>query len=131
LDGAVLVRNDPPGCRLPPIAERCARSNEVRCRGRGMGGIPGQRERTKIGRRVVRHALAIVVLGVAVAGAVYLGSLHFNKHGHFHCRTDSFGCDSAFSYWTPGRAVWQLPVAIVIATVGAAAAVAIARGNRA
>jgi hypothetical protein len=36
-------------------------------------------------------------------------------------------CLAGYSYWTVGRFWWQIPVAIVVAVVGAAVAVVIAR----
>ena len=92
----------------------------------------------------MRLALAIVVAGVAVANAVYFGSLKLNSQGHYHC-VGSFSTGSRSGYiptcrptantillyvWTPkrARAVWQLPLAIVIAAVGFGAAVMVARG---
>ena len=87
----------------------------------------------------MRHGLAIVLAGIALAGAVYLGSLHLNKHGHYQCNAvngSGYGsggvtmCDARTSYWTPDRAVWQIPLAIVIAALGLGAAAAVARPGR-
>ena len=93
----------------------------------------------------MRLALAIVVAGVAVVGAVYFGSLKLNSQRHYHCvggNSTGFGsgyirtCHRTANtdpiyVWTstPKRAVWQIPVAIVIAAVGFGAAVVIARSE--
>ena len=82
----------------------------------------------------MRQALAIVLAGVALAGAVYLGSLNLHKHGHFHCLGYGNGygslaraCAKGYGHWVAVRAVWQIPAAIVIASIGFGAAVAVAR----
>jgi hypothetical protein len=36
-------------------------------------------------------------------------------------------CDVRYSYWTVGRTWWQIPAAIVVAVVGAAVAVVLAK----
>lgn len=64
----------------------------------------------------MRLAAAIVVAGVAIAGAAYLASLHLG------------GIAPGDLLKPPhARAAWQIPVAILIAMLGVAAAVLIAR----
>ena len=80
----------------------------------------------------MRQGLAIVLAGIALAGAVYVGSVKLKAHGHFHCDTaggSSVICIPGTGHWTPARATWQLPVAIVIAAVGIGVAVVVARGG--
>jgi hypothetical protein len=61
------------------------------------------------------------VVGIALAGAVFLGLAHLKMHGHYHCvpfpRHRGL-CVPASSYWVVGRAVWQIPAAIVGGLVG-------------
>jgi hypothetical protein len=73
--------------------------------------------------------LAIVVSGVALAGAAFLGVAQLKYHGHYHCypRSTVGSCDVRYSYWTVGRAWWQIPAAILVAVVGVTAAVALTR----
>lgn len=77
----------------------------------------------------LKNALAIVVCGVALAGAAFLGAAQFKYHGHYHCYPGSAvgSCDSRYSYWTVGRAWWQIPAAILVAVAGVTAAVALVR----
>ncbi len=80
--------------------------------------------------RNVRYALAIILAGVTVAGAVFLATVHLKMHGHYHCVPFSGlpgYCDPSRSFWVVGRFVWQIPVAIVIGAVGLGGAVAVAR----
>ncbi len=74
----------------------------------------------------MRQGVAIVVAGVAIAGAVYFGSLKLDPHGPAHCaaRIVLVTCPSYDIRRTSKRATWQIPVAIVIAAVGLGAAVA-------
>jgi hypothetical protein len=74
-------------------------------------------------------ALAIVLSGVALAGAAFLGAAQLEYHGHYHCYPGptAGSCDVRYSYWTVGRAWWQIPAAIVVALVGLAAAVALTK----
>jgi hypothetical protein len=55
-------------------------------------------------------------------------------HGHYHCDAQGalpgYECNPHRSYWVADRAVWQIPVAIVIAALGFAAAVVILRLHR-
>ena len=74
--------------------------------------------------------LAIILVGLTLSGAVFLGAAHLKTHGHYHCAPipGSPGrCDAASSYWEVGRFVWQIPVAIVIGALGLVGAVAVAR----
>ena len=91
----------------------------------------GQRAREARSCGNVRNALAIILAGVALGGAVFLGTVHLKTHGHYHCVSNpSFDpgyCVASSSYWVAGRAVWQLPAAIVIAVVGLGGAAALAR----
>ncbi|HLX33313.1 MAG TPA: hypothetical protein VKR79_11195 [Gaiellaceae bacterium] len=78
----------------------------------------------------MRRAVAIVTVGVALAGSVYLASLNLNPHGRFlGCKgvITGFGstCGSRPAVWEANRAVWQIPVAIVIMALGLATAVVI------
>jgi len=77
----------------------------------------------------LKQALAIVVSGVVLAGAAFLGIAHLEYHGHYHCYPGPTvgSCDVRYSYWTVGRAWWQIPAAIAVAVVGVGAAVAVAR----
>jgi len=78
----------------------------------------------------MRQGLAIVIAGVAIAGAVYLGSAKLDAHGESHCSALILTfCPRKDLRWTPTRATWQIPVAIVIAAVGTGAAVVVARGS--
>jgi hypothetical protein len=78
---------------------------------------------------VLKKALAIVVSVVALTGAAFLGTAQLKYHGHYHCYPGPTvgSCDLRYSYWTVGRAWWQIPAAVVVALVGCAAAVALAK----
>lgn len=82
--------------------------------------------------KAVRKALAVVVGGVALIGAAFLGVAHLKLHGHYHCNPGSGptvgSCALQYSYWTVGRAWWQIPAAILLAAAGIGAAVALWRG---
>jgi hypothetical protein len=85
----------------------------------------------------LRHTLAIVLAGIALAGAFYFGSLKLAQaSGSHYCTGVSLGfgprggCSVQDWKYRPGvhyRATWQLPAAIVTAAVGFGAAVAVAR----
>lgn len=77
----------------------------------------------------MRKALAVVVCGVALAGAAFLGVSQLKYHGQYHCYPGATPgtCDVRYSYWTVSRAWWQIPAAIVVALVGAGAAVVLAK----
>jgi hypothetical protein len=80
--------------------------------------------------RPLKRALAILLAGITLAGAVFLGSAHLKMHGHFHCTTipgNPGQCYAPSSYWVVGRYEWQIPVAIVVAAVGLGGAVALAK----
>jgi hypothetical protein len=83
---------------------------------------------------MVRGALAIVVAGVALFGATFLATADLTLHGHYHCDAQGaqpgYQCNLQRSYWVADRAVWQIPVAIVIAAVGLGAAILLARGKK-
>jgi hypothetical protein len=68
-----------------------------------------------------------VVGVVALAAAGFLGGAHLNLHGHYHCNPAPDGrlgtCDSRYSYWTVGRAWWQIPAAIAAGVAGLGATV--------
>jgi hypothetical protein len=72
-------------------------------------------------------ALAIVVGVVALAVAGFLGGAHLTMHGHYHCNPAPGqpvgSCDLRYSYWTVGRAWWQIPAAIAVAVAGLGATV--------
>jgi hypothetical protein len=74
-------------------------------------------------------ALVILLSGVTLAGAAFLGAAQLNYHGQYHCYPGPVAgsCDLRYSYWTVGRAWWQIPAAIVVAVVGIGAAVALAK----
>jgi hypothetical protein len=80
----------------------------------------------------MRSAGAAALAFVALAGAVYLGSL----------RLDTRACDNTSGVresptvferqcaeYAPAHGVWQLPVAAVIAGLGLGGAVVVARGT--
>lgn len=73
----------------------------------------------------LKQALAIVVCGVALVGAVFLGDTHLEMHGSYHCYPGPIAgsCDRRYSYWTVGRAWWQIPAAIALGVVGFGAGV--------
>jgi hypothetical protein len=77
----------------------------------------------------LKNAFAIVVFVVALTGAAFLGVSHLKLHGQYHCFPGPVpgSCDLRYSYWTVGRAWWQIPAAIVVALVGLAAAALIKR----
>lgn len=81
------------------------------------------------GAKPLKRTFAIVVAGVALAGAAFLGTAHLEMHGHYHCYpgpTDG-SCVLRYSYWEVGRAWWQIPAAIVLAVVGCCIGVALWR----
>jgi hypothetical protein len=77
----------------------------------------------------LKRALAIVVGGVALIGAAFLGAAHLKMHGHYHCLPGPGpkvgSCALRYSYWTVGREWWQIPSAIVVGVVGFGATVAL------
>jgi hypothetical protein len=77
----------------------------------------------------LKRALAIVVSGVALIGAAFLGGAHLETHGHYHCLPGPGptvgSCALRYSYWTVGRAWWQIPAAIVVGVVGFGTAAAL------
>ncbi len=79
----------------------------------------------------LKQALAIVVSGIALIAAAFLGAAHLKMHGHYHCNPGpgpTLGsCALRYSYWTAGRAWWQIPAAIAVGVVGFGAAVALLR----
>ena len=77
----------------------------------------------------MKKALVIVVAGVALAGTVFLAAAHLKYHGQYHCYPGATegSCDLRYSYWTVGRAWWQIPAAIAVAVVGLGAAVALGK----
>lgn len=85
--------------------------------------------------REMRPAVAIILVGCAVAAAVYLGSVRL---GHTLAPGNGFqtgfekgglGINDLYAR-VPARADWQIPVAILIGTLGFAGAVAVARVRR-
>ena len=74
-------------------------------------------------------ALAVVVCGAALAGAAFLGVSQLKYHGQYHCYPGPVlgTCDPRYSYWTVARTWWQIPAAIVVAVVGMAIAVVLAK----
>ena len=81
----------------------------------------------------VRQLLSIIIAVLAVAGAVYLGSHKLSNPDHYRyggCFSQNFinhGWPLQCS--PPTRAAWQIPVAILIGTVGLGAA-AVVGGER-
>lgn len=82
----------------------------------------------------MRNAVAIVVAGIACLGAAFLVTADLTMHGHYHCDTHGVAtgqqCNPQGSYWIADRAAWQIPVAIVIAVTGLAAAAFVARREK-
>jgi hypothetical protein len=81
----------------------------------------------------VRRALAILLAGIALGAAAFLANADLTMHGHYHCDTrgaPTGECNLQGSYWVADRAVWQIPVAIVIAAVGLGAAILLVRSRR-
>lgn len=82
----------------------------------------------------MRAAIAVLFVGVALAGAVYLSSLHLHRHAHFYCSGYGNGygsladaCPIGSGHWVATRAAWQIPVSILIATIGLAGALVVLR----
>jgi hypothetical protein len=78
--------------------------------------------------RIAELSFAAAVAAVALGGAAYLASLHL------HTRTYHYNCAVVFPHGvTCGpnqRATWQLPVAVVIALLGAGMALGVTRRSR-
>lgn len=75
-----------------------------------------------------RPVVTLVLAGITLAAAVFLGAAHLKMHGHYHCAPslDHPGsCDPFNSYWVVGRFAWQIPLAGVVGAVGLAAAIAV------
>jgi hypothetical protein len=70
----------------------------------------------------VKKVLAVVVVIVALNGAAFLAASHLDYHGHYHCNPGPGpamgGCALRYSYWSVGRAWWQIPVAILVVAAG-------------
>jgi hypothetical protein len=70
----------------------------------------------------VKKLLALVVVIVALNSAAFLAASHLNYHGHYHCNPGPGpamgGCALRYSYWTVGRAWWQIPAATLVAVTG-------------
>ena len=81
----------------------------------------------------VRQLLAVVIAVLALAGAVYLGSHKLNNPDQYQygtCFSQSFVYNARPPACSPPtRAAWQIPVAILIGTVGLGAA-AVVGGDR-
>jgi hypothetical protein len=83
----------------------------------------------------VRRGVAIILAGVAVAGAVYFGGLRLAQGSGYCAPGKGFitglgprgGCPLRRWKHYRRRATWQTPVAIVIAAVGFGAAAVVAR----
>ena len=82
----------------------------------------------------MNKALAIIVGVVALALAGFLGGAHLKLHGQYRCNPAPGGrlgtCDLRYSYWTVGRAWWQIPAAIGVAVAGLGASVVLLRRER-
>jgi hypothetical protein len=78
----------------------------------------------------LKQALAIVVSGLALAGAAFLGGAQLKYHGRYHCypAPPVGSCDLRYSYWTVGRAWWQIPT--LVGVLGLADATALMNGDR-
>jgi hypothetical protein len=77
--------------------------------------------------------LAVTIAVLAVAGTAYLGSHKLSNPDHYW---HGFCPDEAFVYHAypppcrpPARAAWQIPLAVVIATLGLGGALALAGGR--
>ncbi len=83
---------------------------------------------------MVRRAILVVVVGIALSGAAFLATANLTLHGHYHCdprgALPGFKCNLSQSYWVADRAAWQIPVAIVMAAVGVGAAILFRRGKK-
>ena len=68
----------------------------------------------------MRRLVAVLVVGIALAGAVYLGSLRLGSRPIFYyCINTGFTQPAHPAVCgTRSRAGWQIPVAILIATLG-------------
>jgi len=77
----------------------------------------------------LKLALVILVSAVTLAGAAFLAAAQLEYHGQYHCFPGPVpgSCDVRYSYWTVGRAWWQIPAAIVVGVVGLGAAVALVK----
>jgi hypothetical protein len=86
-------------------------------------------------RATVRAAVAVLVVGVAVAGAVYFNSLKLGSHrvvrssstGSSYIDPYGFGSDAGTYERVSAHASWQLPISILIGTLGVAGGLAILR----
>jgi hypothetical protein len=75
----------------------------------------------------VRYAAAVILAGVTLGGAVYLGSLRMDTRT-LHSRDCSRLYLPLLATCGPNqRAAWQLPLAVVIAGLGLLAAVGVTR----
>jgi hypothetical protein len=82
----------------------------------------------------LKQALAILVSGAALLGAVFLAVAHLKMHGHYHCDpVPGFlprRCFARTSYWVVGRYAWQIPMAVAVGLVGLGATLALTKGGR-
>ena len=72
---------------------------------------------------MVRYAVAIVLAGVALGFAVYLGSLRLHTYTLHSRNCAGLGLPLGMTCGQNHRAPWQLPVAAVIAGLGLVVAV--------
>lgn len=77
----------------------------------------------------MRYGIAVLVAGLAVGGAVYLGSLHLGAPGPYRCFSTGgvVPCYVNGSSRVVDRAGWQIPVAVLIAILGIGTGALIAR----
>ena len=79
----------------------------------------------------VKKVVAILVVIVALNTAAFLAASHLNYHGHYHCNPGpgprAGSCALRYSYWTVGRAWWQIPAAILVAVAGLGVAIVLVK----
>jgi hypothetical protein len=79
--------------------------------------------------QIARFSLATAVVAVALSGAAYLGSLHLDTRTyHYNCAHVVF--PHGVTCGPNQRSAWQLPVAVLIAGLGAAVALGVARRSK-
>ena len=71
----------------------------------------------------MRYAAVVVLVGIALGGAAYLGTQPLNSHGDFPACTGEKGRPVNAPCAPASSAVWQLPAAVFIASLGVVAAI--------
>ena len=82
----------------------------------------------------MRRLIAVVVVGIALFGAVYLGSLSLGNNPVFLCINNGFGPTFSSVCPTPPppphfREGWQIPVSILIGALGVAVGLVVLRNR--